>query len=356
MKNKKIIIPILGLTAHGGNRIIVEVANKLVEAGIDVTFVTPNRDVSMPFILDPRIEIKKTGPRVSSKSLAWLFFLILSPFFMIHSKILANHFLTVLPSWLASIFFGAEYVCLVQDIEFRFYKGKFLDIPRRICEWTYRRGRLVAANDYLAAELKDYTTLLLTLKLGVANDFFNLEISKDKKKFDVVYFLRAEPRKRIDRFDRVLPFFRQKNLKVLCISQDIQLMQKYQDQVSTYCPSNDVELIKAVDQCSVLLLTSEHEGFSLPPLEAMARGVPTVMYPCGGPDVYAVHKKNCLYVMDEDVETALDAVETLLTNPKIYEDLSKAGMITASDYHLDNSIKIFADFLVKRFKWSFILK
>lgn len=350
MKNNKVIIPVLGLTAHGGNRIIVEVANKLVESGHDVTFVTPNRHVSMPFILDPRIKVKKTGPLVRSKILAWLFFLILSPFFMIRSNILANHFLTVLPSWLASVFLGSEYVCLVQDIEFRFYKGKFLDFPRRICEWTYRRGRLVAANDYLAAELKGYTKLLLTLKLGVASDFFNIDISEKPKKFDIVYFLRAEPRKRIDRFDSLLPFFKQKNLKVLCISQDTELMQRYHGQVSTCCPSNDIELINAVDQCRVLLLTSEHEGFSLPPLEAMARGVPTVMYPCGGPDVYAVHGENCLYVMDERVETALDAVEILLQNPKIYGKLSKAGMITASNYHLDNSIKIFSEFLGKIFK------
>lgn len=343
---KQFAIPMLGLTPHGGNRILVEIANNLVSRGYSVTIITPNRASRMPYVLDERVLVKKIGPSINSKILLFIIYLFVSPLYLKNKTILANQFLTVLPSWVASHIFHSKYVYFVQGIEYRVYKGKLFGVLKAVCEWTYRKGQIVAANSYLASELENYNKVLLTLKLGVSSKFFSTPKILDSKEFDVIYFLRREKYKRIDRFNALLPFFIKNDVRVLCVSQDSDLLDSYSNRAATLCPKNDEELINALDKSRVLLLTSDHEGFSLPPLEAMARGLPSVMYECGGPKVYAVHEKNCLIVTDSQESSAVKYIEKLLTDKVFYSELSKAGFDTASRFKLDGAINVFVEYLI----------
>lgn len=346
---KKIVIPTLGLTSHGGVRVLVELANRLVELGCDVTVLIPNRPAVSPFVLDKRVLIKKIGPLTEYRIVAAVLFLMISPAYLINKDILANHFVTVFPAWISSCVSRSKYFYFVQDIEYRFYKGEFSSVMRLLCEWTYRRGRLIAANSYLASELRKYNEVLLTLKLGVSEKFFKIPRISSANEYDIVYFLRKESHKRIDRFDVLLPILQQKGVRILCVSQNTELLSLYSSRVKTLCPKDDDDIISALDKSKILLLTSDHEGFSLPPLEAMARGLPSVIFECGGPAVYATHRYNCMIVNDASEQTALEYIFDLLSNKVMYSEMSKNCLISASQFKLDDAVNCFADYLVESY-------
>lgn len=344
---KKIVIPTPGLTSHGGVRILVDIANKLVARGCDVTFFVPNRAAVMPFLLDDRVLVKKIGIHSNNKIVAGVTFLASLPMHLVKCNILANQFSTVFPAWLASCILGAKYVYLVQGLEYRVYGGKLYRVIKLLCEWTYRKGKVIAANPYLSSELKKYREVSYTLQLGVSQKFFTMPCLSPVKDFDIIYFLRAEKHKRVDRFDILLSFFVAKHFRILCVSQNLELLNAYSNRVTTLCPKNDDEIIEALDKSKILLLTSDYEGFALPPLEAMARGLPSVIFECGGPTVYALHERNCMIVRDGQEQTALQFTERLLMDSSFYSELSKNALATASRFKLEDAINDLADYLMK---------
>ena len=346
---KKIIIPTLGLTAHGGVRVLVEVANRLVSRECDVTIIIPNRPTVSPFVLDNRVVVKKIGPLTNSKYIAGLYILLISPIYLVNRHVLANHFVTVFPAWLSTCISRSKYFYFVQDIEYRFYKGGFFGFIKILCEWTYRRGRLIAANSYLASELEKYEKALLSLELGVAETFFSTPNISTSKEYDIVYFLRKETHKRIDRFNILLPMLLAKEYRILCISQDVELLHAYENKVKTLCPESDDEIIAALDKSKILLLTSDHEGFSLPPLEAMARGLPSVIFECGGPAIYAIHEINSMIVFDGKESVAFEYVEKLLTDDVFYSELSSHCLVTASRFKLEEAVSVLSNYLIEAY-------
>src|SRR5690625_7346132 len=69
-----------------------------------------------------------------------------------------------------------------------------------------------------------------------------------------------------------------------------------------------------MDRCRIFLLASEHEGFALPPLEAMARGLAVVTFPAGGPSVYVKKDVHAAVVSDCSAQTAAAISEELLSS------------------------------------------
>lgn len=343
----------LALTPHGGGRVLVEMANALARRGDRVKVIVSNYRGSMPFVFDERVQIKKIGPVSSSKLVCLVAFLLLSPFHMAGANIIANHFLTVPPSWCAQLL-GARYIYLVQDIEHRFFTRPGQWPLRILCRWTYRRGRLVAANDYLAQQLVIYDKVLLTLRLGVSEVFFTQPTARGEKRFDVVYFLRAQAHKRLDRFKLILQKLSAKNISVLCISQDTALLNEFKSLAGTIAPADDAQLVDAIDTAKIMLLTSEHEGFALPPLEGMARGLPAVMFECGGPSVYSTNGVNAFLVAGDGNEelgvlAIVERIESLLTSDALLDVMSANARQVAANFRLDRAVGDFIVYLERYF-------
>jgi glycosyltransferase involved in cell wall biosynthesis len=104
-----------------------------------------------------------------------------------------------------------------------------------------------------------------------------------------------------------------------------------------------------MDSARILLLTSYREGFALPPLEGMARGLPTVLFRCGGPDQYAIDGRNAIYVDSE--AGAAHAVEKLIADPVMYERMRQEAILTAAEYRLDRSFASMAAFIGECSQW-----
>jgi glycosyltransferase involved in cell wall biosynthesis len=81
----------------------------------------------------------------------------------------------------------------------------------------------------------------------------------------------------------------------------------------------------------VFVQTSTHEGFCLPPLEAMATGGAVVCTDAHGNRDFCVDGVNCL-IPEPTVESVSGALRRLLGDAALRERLGRAGIETAADY------------------------
>ncbi len=91
------------------------------------------------------------------------------------------------------------------------------------------------------------------------------------------------------------------------------------------------------NECTVFLQTSTHEGFCLPPLEAMATGAAVVCTDAHGNRDFCVDGENCL-IPEGDVASVSGAVRRLFEDPALRARLGEKGLKTAAEYAWERRI------------------
>jgi glycosyltransferase involved in cell wall biosynthesis len=94
---------------------------------------------------------------------------------------------------------------------------------------------------------------------------------------------------------------------------------------------DDEQVNELFCQASVFVQTSTHEGFALPPLEAMATGAAVVCTDAHGNRDFCVDDVNCL-MPDPDPTSVSAALARLLADPELRTRLGRAGIETAAEY------------------------
>ncbi len=107
---------------------------------------------------------------------------------------------------------------------------------------------------------------------------------------------------------------------------------------------SDEQVNELFNQTTVLVQTSTHEGFCLPPLEAMATGAAVVCTDAHGNRDFCVDGGNCL-MPDADTGAVSAAIAKLLSDPDLRERLGRAGIETARDYAWERRIDALEGFL-----------
>jgi GT2 family glycosyltransferase len=97
-------------------------------------------------------------------------------------------------------------------------------------------------------------------------------------------------------------------------------------------------------EASVFVQTSTHEGFALPPLEAMATGCAVVCTDAHGNRDFCEDGVNCL-MPDPDPDSVSAALARLLADPQLRARLGRAGIETAADYAWELRIDALERFL-----------
>jgi glycosyltransferase involved in cell wall biosynthesis len=100
---------------------------------------------------------------------------------------------------------------------------------------------------------------------------------------------------------------------------------------------DDEQVNELFCQATVFVQTSTHEGFALPPLEAMATGAAVVCTDAHGNRDFCRDGVNCL-MPDPDVRSVAEALTRLLGDPELRARLGRAGVATAADYTWDRRI------------------
>src|SRR6202035_4478621 len=84
-------------------------------------------------------------------------------------------------------------------------------------------------------------------------------------------------------------------------------------------------------QATVFVQTSVHEGFALPPLEAMATGAAVVCTDAHGNRDFCIDGVNCL-MPDANPAAVGAALQRPLDDPGLRAELGRAGIDTAQEY------------------------
>jgi len=110
-----------------------------------------------------------------------------------------------------------------------------------------------------------------------------------------------------------------------------------QDGVRYVDSPSDERVNELFCEATVFIQTSVHEGFALPPLEAMATGAAVVCTDAHGNRDFCIDGVNCL--MPEATPAAVSgALQRLLADPELRAQLGRAGIQTAQEYAWERRI------------------
>jgi GT2 family glycosyltransferase len=98
-----------------------------------------------------------------------------------------------------------------------------------------------------------------------------------------------------------------------------------------YIPTDEA-INTMLNKATVFVQSSKHEGFCLPPLEAMAAGVPVIMTDSNGNRDFMEPGKNCILVEQDNSKQLTIELERLFKDKKLQEKLRKNGFKTAAEY------------------------
>lgn len=107
------------------------------------------------------------------------------------------------------------------------------------------------------------------------------------------------------------------------------------DQVRFQAWTNDVPGVMRLHDAFILF--SQHEGFALVLLEAMAAGLPIITTDVGCVGDVCLSDKHCLVVPHYDNDTALDTWLRLATNAKLRQRLGRAGYQAVQEFQFTQS-------------------
>ncbi|MEG6612753.1 glycosyltransferase [Pseudoclostridium thermosuccinogenes] len=117
--------------------------------------------------------------------------------------------------------------------------------------------------------------------------------------------------------------------------------------INFYIMRPQKEISEVYRNADIFLFTSLYEAFAMPPLEAMASGVPVVAADCGGINEYAKPGENILIFDQGDIDSAVSALIFLLENENARKILSKNGRKTAEEFAYQRIIDDIEDYFYK---------
>ena len=137
---------------------------------------------------------------------------------------------------------------------------------------------------------------------------------------------------------------------ILITNEDIKFDKIIHQNIKIINPKNDEEIIKYLDTCDLFVSTSKNEGFSLPPVEAMARNKPVIMANAGGNLSYAINGFNCLLYEDNEADEIINKIKVLINNNKMRKKIILNAYETSKNYQSSILNKKWKDQITKLFE------
>ncbi|NCU41251.1 MAG: glycosyltransferase family 1 protein [Candidatus Moranbacteria bacterium] len=224
--------------------------------------------------------------------------------------------------------------------------------------------KIIAVSEFTREEIityyKTHPSKISVIPNGVGKNFLSLEFSQKKsddirKKYGIPkeYFLHIgtlQPRKNIPFLLESFVLFHKRYPSIQLVLTGGRNFSHYDKKIDEiiekYHLENDVlfldyvednDLIPLIDIAQCVLSVSMYEGFGLPILESMARGVPVI---CSDISAYKeVSGEGCLRVSLGDIATLSDSLYSVVTDKDLRKRLQSQGKLRAKLFLWEKSVK-----------------
>jgi glycosyltransferase involved in cell wall biosynthesis len=105
--------------------------------------------------------------------------------------------------------------------------------------------------------------------------------------------------------------------------------------ITYYVSPTEEEVADMHRRSTFFVATSYHEGFAMPPIEAMACGSPVITTDSHGNRDYTRDGENCVVVEQDNIPALKAAMEKVLADPKLRERIGKNGAKVAKEFSWD---------------------
>lgn len=327
----------------GGIRALVEMGNGLIRRGHQFSFVLPRGVRAIPF--ETTAQTVRVGPYLpripNGRNLANMF--LLGWFAPEADVVVASSWRSSFATYRNARKHSAVGAYFVQADERLLLPGTPLgQLKRRIVERAYRLPLYRLSNSvWLQDRLHtEFGGDAVVVNPGVNTQVFTPAVKggchrDEQRPYTVVSIGRSVPTKGLqdllEALDRVVA---EADIRLVLVSQeDLRPQTPYSVQVVRGQSDQDIaEIYRSAD---LFVYPSWFEGFGLPPLEAMACGVPVVTTDCGGVREYAVDNVNALVVPAQDPSSMATAILRLLKDPSLAERIACSGLATAREFTWD---------------------
>jgi glycosyltransferase involved in cell wall biosynthesis len=268
-------------------------------------------------------------------------------------------------------------IAFIHDVLFREFpdfftwKEKLYFLPLK---WFSRRAdRLIATTASVAADLVKYNYVDSASKidivpLGVSSKYKPLEQhdlamkTQLKEKYNlpqhfILFVGRLNVRKNIEALLKALPLLHDKSIKLVVAGKEDWKKPDLKELIKDPFISNrviftgslmDDELVVLYSMATIFCFPSFAEGFGLPPIEAMASGIPVIVSRTTSlPEVCG---EAAIYTDPNNPEDITNAINNLLETDELYSTQRKKGLQRSSELTWDETCRTLMKSILKAVK------
>jgi glycosyltransferase involved in cell wall biosynthesis len=363
---KLILFVMPNLKIGGGNRVFIELAKQMAEAGYSVRIVCLNNSHEVhTFSVNRNVDVLKIGR--PTKNIFQILYNILKMLSVLRRE--KNGVILISDPLLCILLFPvaarkSTVVRFVQADDYRIYddlkllRSRFtLSIYKLMTKLNYLYDKVeyifnsnYSYNCFLTVSKTNKVPLRLVHPALDHEVFCDMKI-RDENKLNICLVARKHPCKGFVDFVRAWQSLGEKILhgigRVYIMSQDDLSEFDLTDFVLVR-PANDSEMAEIYNRAHIFVSTSWWEGFGLPALEAMACGCTVILTDAGGVNEYAVPGQNCLMYKPKNADELREKILLAVNNPNLRNELSRNAMETAKKFswrrsagQLENVLKMF---------------
>jgi glycosyltransferase involved in cell wall biosynthesis len=239
----------------------------------------------------------------------------------------ATWWTTAAPVWRASVTEGVP-VFFVQDIETSYYPDD--EVTRHAVLDSYRpEFRYMTISSWNRDRLRELGLEAALIAPGVALDTFRPRPDVPRRGDMILALGRSNPLKNLSLTLAAWRRLPEPRPELCLFGTEPELA--HEPGVRYVRAPSDEEVARLLCEATMFVQTSTHEGFCLPPLEAMATGAAVVATDAHGNRDYCRDGLNCL-MPEPSAAGVAEALQRLLDDAPLRERLGRAGMETAAEY------------------------